>query len=137
MGKVKARHVEPQFTTDSVGAIYGYAKGDLPAGGLIVATGAGSNCFIVEAASNQSIRRSSGLLYVIKHAATSGQRAAGKLFQVTPYAGDKKVKDGDAIWLGRDGAWTLTKPKQRAIQVGRILGSGNTAQVLLAPQGRY
>mgnify|MGYP003646225633 CR=1 FL=1 len=137
MGRVKARSIEPQMVGDAVGAIQGRAKGDLLGGSLIVVTGTTSGRFQVEAASNQSIRCSSGLLYSIYRPALSGEMCTGRIIQVLPYAGDKKVKDGDALWLGRDGAWSLTKPKTRAIQVGRIIGSGDSAQVLLAPQGQY
>ena len=137
MARIKARSISPQYTTDSLGSIWATAKGDILKGSVVVVTGVRSNTFTVESASSQSIRRSSGLLYVLNYPANSGESTIGYNTLILPYSGEKKVKDGDAIWLGRDGAWTLTKPKTRAIQVGRILGSGDSAQVLLAPQGRY
>ena len=137
MGKIKSRQIAPQFISDSVGSVYGRAKGDLPGGSLVVVTGSFSGTFVIETASNQSIRRSSGLLYVIDHLCLGGNTAIAKPFHVLPYSGDKKVKDGDAVWLGRDGHWTLNKPKTRPIQVGRILVNEKSVEVLLAPQGRY
>ena len=137
MAQTKARQLAPQYSTDAVGSIYGRAKTDLLAGSIVVVTGAFSNTFIIESASSQSIRRSSGLLYVLDHLCLGGNTAIARPFYVIPYAGDKKVKDGDAIWLGRDGGWSLNKPKTRAVQVGRIIVSEKATQVLLAPQGRY
>tara|TARA_R100000664_G_C2649892_1_gene71002 strand:+ start:110 stop:523 length:414 start_codon:yes stop_codon:yes gene_type:complete len=137
MAKVKARSVSPQYISDSLDSIWAMAKGDIPKGSVVVVTGTRSNTFIIESASNQSIRRSSGLLYVLNYAASSGESTIGSTRLLLPYSGEKKVKDGDALWLGRDGTWTLNKPKTRAIQVGRILASGDSAQVLLAPQGQY
>ncbi|QDP60202.1 MAG: hypothetical protein Unbinned3972contig1001_31 [Prokaryotic dsDNA virus sp.] len=137
MSKVKARSVGPQYISDSLGSIWATPKTKILSGSIVAVTGTTSNTFLIESASNQSIRRSSGLMYVLKHTAMGGQRIVASTTLILPYMGEKKVKDGDAIWLGRDGVWTLNKPKTRPIQVGRILGSGDSAQVLLAPQGRY
>tara|TARA_Y100000361_G_C11088418_1_gene305100 strand:- start:90 stop:503 length:414 start_codon:yes stop_codon:yes gene_type:complete len=137
MSKVKARSVGPQYISDSLGSIWGTPKTKILGGSIVAVTGTISNTFLIESASNQSIRRSSGLMYVLKHTADGGQAIIASGTLILPYAGEKKVKDGDAVWLGREGAWTLNKPKTRPIQVGRILGSGDSAQVLLAPQGRY
>jgi hypothetical protein len=137
MARVKARSVSPQYVSNCLDSVWAIPKETILKGSLVVVTGTRSDIFIVESASSQSIRRSSGLLYVLPQSADAGRETVAITKFVLPYSGEKKVKDGDAIWLGRDGAWTLNKPKTRAIQVGRILGSGDSAQVLLAPQGRY
>tara|TARA_Y100001963_G_C6757676_1_gene437779 strand:- start:1182 stop:1595 length:414 start_codon:yes stop_codon:yes gene_type:complete len=137
MARLKARSLEPQYVGDSVGAYYGKPKEDILAGSIVVVTDLASSYFVVEKATNQSIRKSSGLLYIAKHASDAGRTMLLAPVHILPYAGDKKLKDGEAVWLGRNGEWTFNQPKQRAIQVGRVLGSGDSVNILLAPQGRY
>lgn len=135
MALIKARNLEPQRDLGNHGAISGTAEMDLLAGTLVVVTGHKGTALTVRAASNASRRLSSGLLYITKHRVSAGGMVHCYSYMVIPNSTAKK--DGQAIWLARDGKWTLTKPKACAVQVGKAMDCQGTLKILLAPQGRY
>jgi hypothetical protein len=135
MARVKARHLEPQKEIGYHGAIVAIAETDMPAGSLVVASGILRSGFSVRPASNSSIRLSSGLLYITRNRVEAGNPIHCYTYSTLPL--EETKKDGEPVWLGRDGKWTFTKPKSRAIQVGKAVKTGFGMSLLLAPQGRY
>lgn len=135
MAKLKARHLEPQKNIGYHGAIVAVAETDMPAGSLVVVSGILRSGFSVRPASNSSIRLSSGLLYITRYRVEAGNPIHCYTHSTLPLTETKK--DGEPVWLGRDGKWTYTKPKSRAVQVGKVVKTGLETNLLLAPQGRY
>ena len=135
MARVKARQLEPQRAIGFHGAIAAVAETDIPAGSIVVISGFLRAGFTVRPASNSSIRLSSGLLLVTRNPVTAGNPIHCYTHQVIP--SEESKKDGEPVWLGREGKWTFNKPKARPVQIGKVMSSEMGVNILLAPQGRY
>lgn len=135
MPKIKPRHLEPQRTLGYHGAIRALAEVDIPAGAIVVVTGATTASLTVQLASPANSRLSKGMLFTVRNGVLSGDLADCYTFQVIPTVDQKK--DGAPVWLVKEGRWSFHKPKNSPIQVGTFMVTDSGNRVLLAPQGRY